>query len=814
MEPEQRHNEEEGGQSPRSGTPPSTGSQGSVEVNTRSRPMTPTESAGGESSELKTSRKREREVSLEAGTPQATSSDADPATESRDKDRDRLKPVKKYRTNTSTALGVTQEEDDIAFADPDSGGSATHTPSSSLPRGVRTPPKRRRSSEKGHSRPAQQRRQSQSQGDTTISDPADAAAVSSSPPIETKVKMISRGVEDISWKGVQGHPSSTDGGDVVLSEAQQQTPPGSEDGGHEQMDHEPTPAISERELEDDKSVEEALVEQGFTISVPLGPNPPEVEDISAGEDEHSGEADPAEIPSEGQPERRSATPPPSNDEPAASAESKDAKDVENQPQSQITPPTLPSPPRSTSSASSVEPTSRKPSPPPVTARKRSPPLAEETPGEVHMAGMKRKLGDRTVSDRHVPEQEEVDRKAKRRTPTPPLEKDEELEEKKEKRGKKETNTQVKEPPAPKLSGFAAYASTSSPFAAVKGRNIFSSSSSNVPSSSTKSPWSSHAASSPSPFNANRFPSDSVSSSTAASRFSTPPLTAPTPSSPGQKRSGFEAFASSTSPFATAAKRPKSPPPFGSVAVSSTVSAFSSTTHGHLGLGGLRSKSPMRSHSPARTTTTSTAFSAYAGKGAFGSVFGSASAASSTSVLGGDGSASGSGEEDESRSRSVLGAGAGNAVSFGERLRAGKDTEEDEEGGGMNGFEAVPKVELTEQEVYTGEEEEDTIYQVRGKLFALSPQNQWKEKGTGTIKLNIKREDGTGARLVMRKEAVYTVLLNATLFKGMKCFLAQDPRYLRFSVFENGATTHYNLRVSNAKIAEELLEEINSHIPSD
>lgn len=48
---------------------------------------------------------------------------------------------------------------------------------------------------------------------------------------------------------------------------------------------------------------------------------------------------------------------------------------------------------------------------------------------------------------------------------------------------------------------------------------------------------------------------------------------------------------------------------------------------------------------------------------------------------------------------------------------------------------------------------------------------------------------------MRKEAVYTVILNVSLFKGMKCFLAQDPRYLRFSVFEDGNATHYNLRVS-------------------
>ncbi|RPD73119.1 hypothetical protein L226DRAFT_572562 [Lentinus tigrinus ALCF2SS1-7] len=48
----------------------------------------------------------------------------------------------------------------------------------------------------------------------------------------------------------------------------------------------------------------------------------------------------------------------------------------------------------------------------------------------------------------------------------------------------------------------------------------------------------------------------------------------------------------------------------------------------------------------------------------------------------------------------------------------------------------------------------------------------------------------------------------------RCFLAQDPRYLRFSVFEGGITSHYNLRVSNAKIAEELLEEINAHIPME
>jgi Ran-binding protein 3 len=51
-------------------------------------------------------------------------------------------------------------------------------------------------------------------------------------------------------------------------------------------------------------------------------------------------------------------------------------------------------------------------------------------------------------------------------------------------------------------------------------------------------------------------------------------------------------------------------------------------------------------------------------------------------------------------------------------------------------------------VHTGEEDEETVYQVRGKLFALSSQNQWKERGTGQLKLNVRQEDGSGARLCM------------------------------------------------------------------
>jgi hypothetical protein len=50
------------------------------------------------------------------------------------------------------------------------------------------------------------------------------------------------------------------------------------------------------------------------------------------------------------------------------------------------------------------------------------------------------------------------------------------------------------------------------------------------------------------------------------------------------------------------------------------------------------------------------------------------------------------------------------------------------------------------------------------------------------------------QLVMRKEAVHTLILNVPLFKGMLITIAQDPRYLRFSTIEDGSAVHYNLRV--------------------
>ncbi|KAI0676130.1 hypothetical protein C8Q78DRAFT_1008203 [Trametes maxima] len=636
--------------------------------------------------DVKTSRKREREVSLEPATPQATTVEID--AEHDGKAKDRHAPVKKNRTGAD-ALETTQEE------------------------------------------------------------PEEETVLSCSPPHETKIRQISQGVEDITWKNMKKDPPE---GEQKMEDIVTTTPTQEVNAAAVTL---PIPSDQQEETPtNDTATDEPIDAQVPTTLV--GENPPLPND-SAGGFEDSGAAAGAEQPADSH--------------------------VADAPES------------STSHASSVSAASSSSSLETESAHApRIPPQRRDSDSDQEK-GLKRKLGDRTVSERLLPGES-----VPGRSNTPPVtaakrprddpEADPNTREKKRPTPPPEEDVKEEQKPAPpaapsspsKFGGFMAYASISSPFASVNGPSLFGSK------SSSSSPWAS-AAQSKSPFASS---SSSPFAASAASDKDASSSIAPL----AHKRTGFEAFASITSPFASAAKRPKSPP-------------LPSSSSSVLG----RSRSPSRHGTPARPTN---AFSAYAAGGVQGFATTPAkrrsgsstpalgeSSGSSANVFGGSGEGSvlDAGKDDEDSEKD-------SGSSFGARLREAKDKDEDE------ASDEDKKLNLTEQEVHTGEEEEDTVYQVRGKLFALSPQNQWKERGTGTLRLNVRREDGGGARLIMRKEAVYALLLNATLFKGMKCFLAQDPRYIRFSVFEGATTTHYNLRVSNAKIAEELLEEINTRIPSE
>ncbi|KAF8902396.1 hypothetical protein CPB84DRAFT_1908080 [Gymnopilus junonius] len=295
------------------------------------------------------------------------------------------------------------------------------------------------------------------------------------------------------------------------------------------------------------------------------------------------------------------------------------------------------------------------------------------------------------------------------------------------------------PKVPKLAGFMAYASTSSPFASVKGKNIFSKAAPTPP----------PASSSPAPSALSTPATESIATFGQSSTFGQP--SSSTAATPTKWTSGFEAFAAKSPPRKTPSFSPNQ--------------AFAAP-----------SQKRARADSPD------------------GSARSSLERTEPVNVLGGSGKGSDSGDDEEREE----------TTSFGDKLRATKDDDDE-----SKWDEDSNKPQLTAQ---PGEEGEKTIHSARGKLFTLDGM-QWRERGTGTLRLNVDEIDSSGPRLVMRKDAVHTLLLNVTLFAGMHCVLSQDPRYVMFSAIEDGVTTTYNLKVSNAKIAAELFAEIKAQIKS-
>merc|ERR1712203_871936 len=75
---------------------------------------------------------------------------------------------------------------------------------------------------------------------------------------------------------------------------------------------------------------------------------------------------------------------------------------------------------------------------------------------------------------------------------------------------------------------------------------------------------------------------------------------------------------------------------------------------------------------------------------------------------------------------------------------------------------APVVNLPEMEVPTGEEEEQEIFKIRAKLFrfdTLAEPPEWKERGTGDVKLMTKKTDKGKIRLLMRRDKTLKICAN-------------------------------------------------------
>jgi len=114
--------------------------------------------------------------------------------------------------------------------------------------------------------------------------------------------------------------------------------------------------------------------------------------------------------------------------------------------------------------------------------------------------------------------------------------------------------------------------------------------------------------------------------------------------------------------------------------------------------------------------------------------------------------------------------------------------------------------LTQIIVETGEEGEETIFSCKAKLL-YNDGKEWKERGIGTFKLNVSEESYDNheddshkrtARLIMRTEGVFRVILNTPVFKGMKVgnLAGKKPegKMVYFTVIENGKPAPLVLKV--------------------
>ncbi|KQK06787.1 ran-binding protein 1 homolog b [Brachypodium distachyon] len=84
-----------------------------------------------------------------------------------------------------------------------------------------------------------------------------------------------------------------------------------------------------------------------------------------------------------------------------------------------------------------------------------------------------------------------------------------------------------------------------------------------------------------------------------------------------------------------------------------------------------------------------------------------------------------------------------------------------------GAQVAPIVRLEEVAVTTGEEDEDSLLDMKAKLYRFDKDgNQWKERGTGTVKLLKHKENGK-VRLVMRQAKTLKICANHLVISTTK-----------------------------------------------
>ncbi|CAG8890774.1 unnamed protein product [Penicillium egyptiacum] len=116
----------------------------------------------------------------------------------------------------------------------------------------------------------------------------------------------------------------------------------------------------------------------------------------------------------------------------------------------------------------------------------------------------------------------------------------------------------------------------------------------------------------------------------------------------------------------------------------------------------------------------------------------------------------------------------------------------------------------EKSVETGEENETTEFTAKGKLYSFDDK-KWKERGTGTFKVNLKAESNgkKSGRIIMRADGALRVMLNSAIWQTMPFGDIKGSRPATRDIYlaskEEEKVVSLLLRLGNEKPAQELYD---------
>jgi len=118
--------------------------------------------------------------------------------------------------------------------------------------------------------------------------------------------------------------------------------------------------------------------------------------------------------------------------------------------------------------------------------------------------------------------------------------------------------------------------------------------------------------------------------------------------------------------------------------------------------------------------------------------------------------------------------------------------------------------FSKEPVLTGEEDENHIFiAVKSKLYILQKEeNSWTYRGTGSLKLNVQKEDKTKVRLIMRIDGALRLILNVSVWPQMPCKMVGPASLCITSKGEEGIAT-YLIKTQRKEEAADLFQYIES-----